>query len=220
MKWSLMFKEKMKAAIILVVLMVGIIVSNLLEKRITSKNDFTVSSIFEDRLQPSIYLYEMRTLNEQRQFVLEEYLHASDLEDINRLEDKMQSIHQSFDDLLIKYKATFLVDEEQNMLNELNSSLKSFDSTFVAIDLSQQKEEVVKATKNSIVEINDHLGKLNKLQSKVGRQLLVDYKKDTYYSSFLNTFQILLSVLIGVIILNMVANSRLLNKNDQKINLN
>lgn len=210
----------MKAAIILVVLMVGIIVSNLLEKRITSKNDFTVSSIFEDRLQPSIYLYEMRTLNEQRQFILEEYLHASDLKDINRLEDKMQSIHQSFDDLLIKYKATFLVDEEQNMLNELNSSLKSFDSTFVAIDVSQQKEEVVKATKNSIVEINDHLGKLNKLQSKVGRQLLVDYKKDTYYSSFLNTFQILLSILIGVIILNMVANSRLLNKNDQKINLN
>lgn len=220
MKWSMMFKEKMKAAIILVVLMLAIIVSNLLEKRITNRNDFTVSSIFEDRLQPSTDLYEMRTLNEQRLFILEEYLHANEPNDKKRLKDKMRASHQKFDELLLKYKATLLVEKEQTVLNQLNINLNSFDQAFAEIDASESKAENIQTAKSSIVLINENLGKLNKLQSEIGKDLLADYKKDTYYSSFLNTFQIILSVLIGVIILNMVANSSLLNKFDKKINMN
>ncbi|HTN21314.1 MAG TPA: MCP four helix bundle domain-containing protein [Pelobium sp.] len=220
MKWSLLFKEKMKAAIILVVLMLGIIMSNLLEKRITNRNDFTVSSIFEDRLQPSTDLYEMRTLNEQRLFILEEYLHANELGDRKRLKNKMAANHQKFNELLLKYKATLLVEKEQTVLNQLNIDLNSFDHAFAEIDASESKAENIQTAKSSIVLINENLGKLNKLQSEIGKDLLADYKKDTYYSSFLNTFQIILSVLIGIIILNMVANSSLLNKFDKKINLN
>ncbi len=219
-KWSLLFKEKMKAAIVLVVLMLAIIVSNLIEERITSRNDYTISSIFEDRLQPSTDLYEMRTLNEQRQFILEEYLHADNLNDKKRLKDKMLAVHQKFDELLIKYKATFLVDEEQNLLKKLNNNLTNFNNSFAEIDNPESQKEVTKSAKSSITLINNDLGALNKLQSKIGKQLLSDYKKDTYYSSFLNTFQILLSFLIGIIILRMVVNSSLMNKFDKKINLN
>jgi len=215
-----MFKEKMKAAIILVVLMLAIIVSNLLEKRISNRNDFTVSSIFEDRLQPSTDLYEMRTLNEQRLFILEEYLHANELGDRKRLKNKMAVNHQKFNELLLKYKATLLVEKEQAVLNQLNVNLNSFDHAFAEIGVSEPEEKTVQVAKSTIVLINENLGKLNKLQSEIGKDLLADYKKDTYYSSFLNTFQIILSVLIGIIILNMVANSSLLNKFDKKINLN
>ncbi len=220
MKWSLLFKEKMKASIILVALMLGIIVSNLLEKRITSRNDFTISSIFEDRLQPSTYLYEMRTLSEQRLFVLEEYLHAEEAADRIRLRNKMQANYQKFDALLLKYKATFLVAQEQIALADLNKNLIQFSESFAQLKGSAPKGKTIISSKANITKINNSLGRLNKLQSEIGKELLEDYKKDTYYSSFLNAFQILLAIVIGIIILTMVANSSLLNKFDKKVNLN
>lgn len=215
-----MFKEKMKAAIILVVLMLGIIVSNLLEKKITSRNDFTVASIFEDRLQPSTYFYEMRAINEQRLFILEEYLHADQSTDRQRLKAKMQESQRKFDALMQKYKATYLVEKEQQMLATLNKNLNSFNNSFSVIDNSASKEKTVQTAKLSIAKMNENLDELNKLQSEIGKQLLADYQKETYYGSFLNAFQILLAICIGIIILKMVANSSLLNKFDKKINLN
>lgn len=220
MKWSLMFKEKMKAAIILVALMIGIIVSNFLEDRISKRNDVTVESIFEDRLQPSTYLYEMRTLNEQRLFILDEYLLAVNALNRQRLNGKMQLNHQEFDNLLVKYNATFLVETEQKALAILTANLKRFDNAFVKITNTTNNNLAIAEAKASIAQMNDSLGQLNKLQSEVGKELLADYKKDTYYSSFLHAFQILLAIVIGVIILIMVANSSLLNKVDKKINLN
>lgn len=212
----------MKAAIILVVLMIGIIASNLLERRINNRNDFTISSIFEDRLQPSTYLFEMRTLNEQRLFILEEYLHADDESDKQRLNVKMHANHQAFDNLLLKYKKTFLVEEEQKLLAVLSENLKNFDSCYNLLKSGNTEQQPIVNAKVSIMHMNDNMGKLNTLQSEIGKDLLEDYKSDTYYSGFLNAFQILLAIVIGFIILTMVANARLLNKIDQhqKINLN
>ena len=124
MKWSLLFKEKMKAAIILVALMLAIIISNFFEKRLASRNDFTVSSIFEDRLQPSTDLYEMRTLNDQRLFILEEFLHANSATDRNRLNEKMELNHSQFDQLLARYQTTFLVAQERELLQQLQKNLR------------------------------------------------------------------------------------------------
>ncbi|MFC5284698.1 MCP four helix bundle domain-containing protein [Pedobacter alpinus] len=220
MKWSLMFKEKMKAAIVLVALMVAIIISNLLEKKISESNDYTVASIFEDRLQPSVDLYEMRTLNEQRLFILEEYLHANEANDQTRLEKKLNAVHKDFDKLLLKYEGTILVDREKNALLNLKTQLAYFDNAFSEIKKSDKNAEEITIAKFGLNKANESLGNLSKLQSEVGRELLIDYKKDTFYSSFLNSFQILLSIIIGVILLKMVANSTLLNKFDKKVNLN
>lgn len=220
MKWSLMFKEKMKAAIILVVLMVAIIISNLLEKQITKNNDYTVSSIFEDRLQPSVDLYEMRTLNAQRLFILEEYLHANVVDDKNRLAQKIYIIHQKFDELLKKYEETILVKREKNALTNLKQQLIYFDNAFSDVKKSITNSEAVTTAKFSLQKANESLDNLNRIQSEVGKELLIEYQKDTLYSSLLNYFQILLSIVIGVIVLKMVANSTLLSKFDKKINLN
>lgn len=220
MKWSLMFKEKMKAAIILVILMVAIIISNLLEKQITKNNDYTVSSIFEDRLQPSVDLYEMRTLNAQRLFILEEYLHANAVDDKDRLIQKIYIIHQKFDELLKKYEETILVKREKNALTNLKQQLIYFDNAFSDVKKSITNSQAVNTAKFSLQKANESLDNLNRIQSEVGKELLIEYQKDTLYSSLLNYFQILLSIVIGVIVLKMVANSTLLSKFDKKINLN
>lgn len=202
MKWSLMFKEKMKAAIILVILMLFIIVSNIIEKRIEEKNIQTISSVFQDRLTPSVDLFQMRDLNDQRISLINQNIN------ISTFKDDFLRINQDFNQLLEKYKSTYLVDEEKVILLSLNKNLNYFQSE---IDKNLVQNIIVV---NALKAVNTDLNQLSKIQEKVGKELLSNYKNESFWSQFLNTFQVILAIIMGLIILKMVSTSTLINKSD------
>jgi uncharacterized protein YejL (UPF0352 family) len=202
MKWSLMFKEKMKAAIILVILMLSIIVSNIIEKRIEEKNIQTISSVFQDRLTPSVDLFQMRDLNDQRISLINQNIN------ISTFKDDFLRINQDFNQLLEKYKSTYLVDEEKVILLSLNKNLNYFQSE---IDKNLVHNIIVV---NALKAVNTDLNQLSKIQEKVGKELLSNYKNESFWSQFLNTFQVILAIIMGLIILKMVSTSTLINKSD------
>jgi uncharacterized protein YejL (UPF0352 family) len=202
MKWSLMFKEKMKAAIILVILMLSIIVSNIIEKRIEEKNIQTISSVFQDRLTPSVDLFQMRDLNDQRISLINQNIN------ISTFKDDFLRINQDFNQLLEKYKSTYLVDEEKVILLSLNKNLNYFQSE---IDKNLVQNIIVV---NALKAVNTDLNQLSKIQEKVGKELLSNYKNESFWSQFLNTFQVILAIIMGLIILKMVSTSTLINKSD------
>lgn len=212
MKWSLFFKEKMKAASILAALMLAIIFSNIIERVIDNTNDETVSSVIKDRLTPSVDLFEMRNLNEQRISIINQS--RSDVDFTNGLKQELTHINQEFDLLLKKYKNTYLVNEEKVILTALHRDLISVKQI-----ISPNKISSVNEKENallSLAAINLNLNKLNKVQEKVGKELMSAYEEKTFLSSFLNAFQILIAIVIGIIILQMVAQARMLNLFDQK----
>jgi uncharacterized protein YejL (UPF0352 family) len=190
MKWSSMFKEKMKAAIILVILMLSIIVSNIIEKRIEEKNIQTISSVFQDRLTPSVDLFQMRDLNDQRISLINQNIN------ISTFKDDFLRINQDFNQLLEKYKLS------------LNKNLNYFQSE---IDKNLVHNIIVV---NALKAVNTDLNQLSKIQEKVGKELLSNYKNESFWSQFLNTFQVILAIIMGLIILKMVSTSTLINKSD------
>ena len=221
MKWSLFFKEKMKAAAVLAALMIAIISSNVLEKYLLKVNSEKVSSIYLDRLEPSTDLYQMRTMNEQRLLILNDLYNAdSGGKDLEVLE-KLVALQHDFDSLFQKYEATFLEKEELLLAADLrkyeilfNKSLKSLFSA------NSQKSNYYNKSIEHLSNMNRILGALNKEQGNIGLKLLGEYKSDNSYSEILNYFQIVIAILFGIIILKMVASARLLYAYDKNINLN
>lgn len=217
MKWSLFFKEKMKAASILAVLMIAIIASNVAERVIDDTNDETVSSVYKDRLTPSVDLFEMRNLNEQRMSIINQLRLGLDF--TMGLKQELTHINQEFDLLLRKYQKTYLVSEEKVILTSLNKDLKNLNHNISLNKFSSKNQ--IESSLLSLTSINLSLNRLNKLQEKVGKELISSYEEKTFLSGFLNAFQILIAIVIGIIILQMVAEARMLNQFDQKpIHLN
>lgn len=217
MKWSLFFKEKMKAASILAVLMIAIIASNVVERKINMTNNEIISSIYKDRLTPSVDLFEMRNLNEQRISIFHQLKSGIDFN--ASLKQEILNINQDFDLLFKKYQNTYLVSEEKIILPLLQNDLKTLDQSFFSTEYSS--DEQVESTILRLSAINVSLQKLNKLQEEVGKDLIRTYEKKTYLSSFLNVFQILIAIILGLIILQIVADARMMNLLDRKpINLN
>ncbi|TKB97858.1 MCP four helix bundle domain-containing protein [Pedobacter cryophilus] len=219
MKWSLMFKEKMKAAIILSVLMIAIIISNVFEKRILQNSSDKFASIYEDRLEPSSYLYEMREANAKKIILLNQLSEQNSSVSKAALNKELLATVNEFNGLLYKYERTFLVKQEKQLLKQLKTEVVSFNS--LTANFQNSDAQYLTSIKSLSISINKKLSELNKIQPKIGQELLRDYKNDTYHSSLLNSIQIVISIILGLIILNMVAHSRMLNNLDQKkFNLN
>ncbi|MEO6161843.1 MAG: hypothetical protein ABIP23_12455 [Pelobium sp.] len=154
----------------------------------------------------------MRNLNEQRISIINQS--RSDVDFTNGLKQELTHINQEFDLLLKKYKNTYLVNEEKVILTALHRDLISVKQI-----ISPNKISSVNEKENallSLAAINLNLNKLNKVQEKVGKELMSAYEEKTFLSSFLNAFQILIAIVIGIIILQMVAQARMLNLFDQK----
>jgi hypothetical protein len=217
MKWSLFFKEKMKAASFLAVLMIAIIASNVMESVIDHTNDGTVSSVYEDRLKPSIDLSEMKDLNYQRISIINQLRLGNEFNADSK--EELARINQKFDLLLRKYQNTYLVAEEKVILISLVNDLKGLNQAIYSREFSAEKQ--IEDSLKKLNAINLSLSKLNKVQEIVGEELVSSYKEKTFLRGFLNTLQILIAIIIGFIILKMIAEARMLNLFDKKpIHLN
>src|SRR6476469_10808410 len=119
MNFSVIFREKFKAALILFLLIGAIILSNIFEKSILTASSKSVKSIYQDRLKPSTDIYEMRELNDNHYILLEKAL--EDTKHSKRLKTALLQNEQQFANIIKQYEQTYLVKSEKAVLNQLKA---------------------------------------------------------------------------------------------------
>gem|GEM_PF-3469641 len=215
------FSNKLKAASILLILMAGIIVSNIFEKKMLESSRKAIESIYEDRLQPSTDFFEMRQLIANRMFLLER--RATDKTYSKSVfQNDLKEIDKQFKLLMDRYEKTYLVPEEEvflkmlkediHKLNELTSELSNYDEVLIAKRLEELKPKAE--------AINKDLSELSKVQSKIGQEIVSQYMKDLSVSNVLNSIQVILAIFIGVFVFMMFSNRRITLTKIDKHNLN
>ncbi|RRN77388.1 hypothetical protein EIM50_19870, partial [Pseudoxanthomonas sp. SGD-10] len=195
MEWQSVFSNKLKAAMILLVLMGGIITSNILEKRMLENSRKAVESIYEDRLQPSTDFFEMRQLIANRMFLLER-LALEEGYSKAIFEEDMKIINEKFDVLMVRYEKTFLVPEEEEVLEILKRDIQDLND-YTAELVTQDPASIAKRLEElrpMAEAINKDLSELSKVQSKIGQEILSQYIKDISISNILNSVQIILAI--------------------------
>ena len=215
------FSNKLKAASVLVVLMFGIIISNIFEKKMLESSRKAVESIYEDRLQPSTDFFEMRQLIANRMFLLERLISDKSYSEVFFKHD-LQEIDKEFHRLMDRYEKTYLVPEEEAFLKLLKADLKKLNdhtSELVRYDealVAKRLEEL----KPKADAINKDLSELSKMQSKIGQEILAQYQKDLSVSNVLNSIQIILAIFIGIFIFMLLSNRRITLTKVDKYTLN
>jgi hypothetical protein len=221
MNWQSIFSDKLKVASILALLMGGIILSNIFEKRMLENNRKSIESIYEDRLQPATDLFEMRQLIANRVYILEQIVDKKQYSD-EILKEELKQIDVRFNILMERYEKTYLVPEEKAFISILKADILKLDQLSKGLVNSENSltAENLAKLKPLSDEVNKDLSELSKMQSKIGQEILTAYSKDISIGNVLNSLQIILSIIIGVIVFMLFSNRRVTLIKVKKHNLN
>jgi len=108
MKWAYGVKDKVKAAAVLAVIMCIILLTSFSERRGFTSLGRSVSSIYEDRLLPSTYIFGITDHLYRKRLLHSQYLHGENLQAATAIQQHNTAIAT----LMASYEATYLTPEE------------------------------------------------------------------------------------------------------------
>jgi hypothetical protein len=201
--------SKVKIALVMLILMICVVLSNMYEKKMLQTSTKSIASLYADRLQPSTDIYEMRQLNADKIALLENIIQEKQISP-NAIKE-LQKLESSFNELLIRYEKTYLVEEEKKYIALLKTEIDNLNqvSTIILNIKNQEVSSDLLIKLRAIAhKINVDLQALSKVQIKIGEELVSQFEKDVSRSSIINTVQIILSIFIGFLILIMFENPK------------
>ncbi|HEY9177906.1 MAG TPA: MCP four helix bundle domain-containing protein [Flavipsychrobacter sp.] len=173
MKWAYIIKYKLKAAVVLLVIMATILLGNLYERKNFNTLDKSISSIYQDRLMPATYIYELSNHLYEKRLLQEhraEYNTAI-------LQQHIMKHDAAINTLLDNYEKTYLTADERKHWAELKQSLHQYNRQYDRV-FTHAKNDIagVPATQlnNYFREMMAHLDALSKIQAGVGHNIEKD----------------------------------------------
>ncbi|WP_131539104.1 MCP four helix bundle domain-containing protein [Pedobacter nototheniae] len=227
MKFAFSLKNKIKIAFLLFCIMCCSLLIRFLEDKSVKNINESFVSMYNDRLVPATDLYFIAENLYQKTTVLQNILIFTDqnISPANGLL-KLNQHNNKIDSIINKYQLTLLVKQEQRFLNDLKNTLfiqKEFESKILniaSIDL-QNGRKIYESTGREIsANTLKKLSALIKIQSNVGDELINDSKIFVSGTKIYSTFQVILAIAIGVLIVGIVSASNAVKVQNNKFNLN
>lgn len=227
MKWSFVIQQKLKAALLLSGIMAIITLNTFISRKNIRSINQSFSSIYADRLMPAIdmvYLTESlftKRIALQKQMILgrspDEAFFVS-----------QQRMHQGrIDSLLTAYEKTFLVDGETRGLQLFKQQLARYNGqerdllTLYRKDKAQALDELVKGrSAQTFQALMGEVHELTAIQSAEGRALMMESKSESSVFNLVSMIQIVSAIVVGLLILGLIHQSKLINKDSQPFHLN
>ncbi len=220
MKWAFIIKYKLKAAAVLLAIMTTILLGNLYERHNFNTLDKSISSIYQDRLMPATYIYELSNhLYEKR--LLQE--HSAEYTSTH-LQEEVLLHDAAINSLLQDYEKTYLTDEESKYWSELKHSLHNYNKQYnIALANTRNEKPALNSVQlNSYFnEMMTELDALSKIQAGIGHSIEKDSHAIVAGSIIPAYLENSLLIVLGIIciVLFSVSDNRIL-RNVQQGSLN
>ncbi len=195
MKWIVSLKEKKKAAVALFVALAVILLNLFFNSKDYDKLDQNMSSIYNDRLMPAGYLFQISDHLYQKQLLhMDERIPATDLK------QQLQQHDRSIAKLVKAYEATYLTAAEKQYWNKLLQSMAAYQ-----LAESKEVELQTNVMETNFINAQLALNQLNTLQATEG-SLLQRNSKAIINETVLHTYlEITMIIVLAVIVLSLLA---------------
>ncbi|KAA0989300.1 MCP four helix bundle domain-containing protein [Dyadobacter aurulentus] len=219
MKWSFVIQRKLRAMVLLGGIMLVVILGTLLSQRNVEGIDQSSASIYNDRLVPATtILYITENLYGKR-LTLENHLFNSDAKDARPIAEQLKSYDKSIDSLLRIFEKTYLVAKEEKSLSafkEQNARYTHLEEEILkqcaSGNLETGKQVFAQNGGSKFWEAISSLNELTNIQSDVGKDLMKESKSNMASFGVITSLQIGLAVIIGLMILVLIYDSRVIDK--------
>jgi hypothetical protein len=186
MREKFTIKRRIHVGFILAMAFLLVLASNRLNRRNFSTVEYTVNSVFEDRVVAQEYIYRLNNLFHEKELRL-----AS-----TEWKKSEMKINEEINSLLSDFETTKLTQKESGYFEQLKSNYLEFH-TLENSHLKNQNTDTKIKMSTVLNEINENLNKLSEVQLLEGRQLTQLSKKSLKMNKLLSTLEISFLIIIG-----------------------
>ena len=177
--------------------------------------------MYNDRLVPATDLY----------FIAENLYHKNDIiqnaladdEQLLKSVSRIDKHNRKIDSVVNKFELTLLVKQEKKFLEDLKKALKTqreIERKILGLSVDNAKETYKVIGRSTSAQTLNKLSALIKIQSKVGDELIKDSKIFVSGTKIYSTFQGILAVIIGIMIVSIISASNIVKIQNDRFNLN
>lgn len=193
-----------KSIVLVISLLVLTLVSIFLSRRSLHELQQASTSVYMDRLVPSVILVNLTSTIYQKRLVLETSKLTVNRPEAHPVGSTMDQLDRRVDSLLTEFGRTRLTTQEAHQFHLLKQRLLFYNG--LASQLNIDRQEVMGSTGTLFAgssnaafrQVVQTLEALSTLQLSVGEDLLIGSREQTLYSYVLTALQIGLLLLIGL----------------------
>lgn len=208
MKWAHSIKQKFKAAILLAVVCVAVLITNLLSRHQMGELSDSFSSVYEDRLVVESYIYKLSEHLYQKKLALDDYSET----DCKEVTASVNSHNEAIHELLVLYEKTLLTDDEVKYLTDFKANvldLEQFENQYLNLPVNETESAIAYNLINtSFDQASYDLRQLSNIQIKEGKLLNDQSQRIVQGSSVITSFEMVLLICIAVALQIIVLASR------------
>jgi len=222
MKFAFSLKNKLKIAFLLFCIMCCTLLIRFLEDKSVNKINESFISMYNDRLVPATDLYFVAENLYHKNTILQDALVNNESQSLNS-QLQIKKHNQKIDSVINKYELTLLVKQEKAFLKDLKIALHiqdQLESKMLALTGNERKQIYESIGRSATAQTLTKLSALIKIQSKVGDELIKDSKIFVSGTKIYSTFQGILAVFIGIMIVSIISASNMVKIQNDKFNLN
>lgn len=226
MKWTFAIQQKLKAATVLCGIMLMIVLFTFIERKNVADMNRSVTSIYNDRLIPATDIFYLSEHLYGKRFLTEQFL-QSDNPGVTELRNELNKHNKSIKSLISRFEKTYLVNKEQEYLNNLRSKVQDYNQIEIKIlnlSIAGSKDVALalyeSEGKKTLEATIKQLALLTRIQTTVGGELIKDSNGKVATASMISSLQIVLSIVTGLIILSLIFASRITSGKEQNFHLN
>ena len=216
--------DKAKPIGLFLLVMLLVLGSSVLERRLMSKVTKSVSSLYQDRLLPATGLFELNNLLYAKQQLLLETYWAAPAAQRRQALRLLAGYNQQLSTIIEQHQATYLVREEKQVLRAFQARLDSYnalEAQLLTTDVPLTAAQVAQVTQQG-KHLHAELSQLNQIQQRVGEQLSQSSLVTEGNAELLSNLTIALLLIFALAIQYALLTSRhpLVPKNMQNFRLN
>lgn len=201
MKWGFTIQNKLKIAVLLLVVFAALLVRNMVEKRHAAELGTSFNSVYKDRLLVEGYIYELSNcLHAKKELISRPSAHDRSAS----LATEMARYDAKIAELLTAFEQTKLTEQEAVVLTSLKKRLHTLDRTgqswlnrlaydYPTDDLQAQMAVLIGKASND-------LHQLSTIQLAVGRDMNDQSQKILSKSSVLSQFAVVMLIVLGLVV--------------------
>ncbi|GAA3962513.1 hypothetical protein GCM10022246_14740 [Pedobacter ginsengiterrae] len=193
-----------------------------LEDKSVKKINESFISMYNDRLVPATDLYFIAENLYHKSAILQDALAENAVHQSVNI-SKINKHNRTIDSVINKFELTFLVKQEKGFLKDLKEALSAqqeIENRILNLAIADGKKVYEAIGRNAAGKTLDKLSALIKIQSNVGDELIKDSKIFVSGTKIYSTFQGILAIIIGIMIVSIVSASNAVKIQNDKFNLN
>ncbi|TNE56473.1 MAG: hypothetical protein EP344_12370 [Bacteroidetes bacterium] len=194
MKNVLSVQPGYKIALVLLVMIAMLLSGILLERHFFRQVDTASTALYEDRLMPATFVYQLADYIHQRHRLAEAvYLKQQPVPTALQA-DQMEAYRLKMDSVVVAFRHTYLVQDESASLKRLVAGLGAYAKAERQMLADPVRPENLDRLEQHLDAIRAELLQLSSIQTTVGKELLIDTENVVANAYALNQLQIVLLI--------------------------